>query len=101
MDDLISYVCLQLNITAAQIAAYRVYADSVAVVVDYGINGSKKYTLPLPVDDVAPAPEEQGVADYDATDAARQYAASHNIDLGAITGTGARGRITLADVKGV
>lgn len=42
--------------------------------------------------------EREGV---DATNAARELAAEHNIDLWSVTGTGADGRITKADVQAV
>lgn len=35
----------------------------------------------------------------DATEAAAEYAAEHDVDLAGITGTGADGRITKADVE--
>ncbi len=45
--------------------------------------------------------DEDAPADgLNATDAARDLAADHGIDLATITGTGADGRITVDDVKG-
>lgn len=49
----------------------------------------------------AEEPEGEAVAEIDATDSARDYAAKNNIDLSQVSGTGANGRITLSDVKGV
>lgn len=49
--------------------------------------------------DLPPAAEPVATESPDATDAARELAAEHDIDLAAITGTGADGRILKSDVE--
>ena len=47
-----------------------------------------------------PAENKAAEPEIDATDAARKLAEDEGLDLGAVTGTGVGGRITVDDVRG-
>lgn len=61
-----------------------------------GVQAQKGYTPVVPM--YLPMPETPAPKPVNATDAAIDLAAEHGIDLATVKGTGAGGRITVADV---
>ena len=101
MNDYLKRACAALDEDPAAVLSYRVYAERIALVVDHGIRGCPKFSVPL---SALPAPDPQpDVPDPvpDATDAARDLAAVRGLDLRTLKGTGAGGRILKADVEAV
>lgn len=47
MSDYLQLAANVLGVEVDDVLSYAVYEDVIAVVVDYGIAGGKKYTLPL------------------------------------------------------
>jgi len=97
-DEMLERVCAHLNEDPENVTSYRVYGDRVVLVVDHGIHGPHKYSVPLGElsDIVEDVPEEEAV---DATDAARKLAEEYNLDLRTISGSGKDGRILIRDVR--
>lgn len=93
--------CAYLHEDPADVVSHRVYEDRIVLVVDRGIAGYRKLEVPLETFPVAPEPEPESVAEPEpeATEAARALAEEHGIALASIAGTGAHGRIIVADVK--
>lgn len=47
MSDYLTRACKKLGVDESQVLAYNVDADRIALVVDYGVAGGKKYTYLL------------------------------------------------------
>ncbi len=102
MDERINGAARHVGAQPGQVMSGRVYADHVAIVIDWGIKGGKKYLVPL-VDLCPPEPTtKREPLNRDAlacTAAAARLAQQHNINISTITGTGKGGRITVSDVR--
>ena len=110
MDDVVSLACAALGLDAGRVVSSRVYPDRVGLVVDNGIAGCPKYSVPLsdlvqpePEPEQAPKPKPWTPGRFapqpNATAAAIREAGERGLDLFGIKGTGTDGRITLGDVK--
>ena len=91
MDERIEAAARYVGAEPDQVMSGRVYADRVAIVIDWGIKGGKKYLVPRSELEQSPPP--------DITAAAARLARRHGIDAITITGTGRNGRITVTDVR--
>ena len=49
IDKYKEVIAAHFNVDSAQVVALRVYEDHLNILIDYGIGGIKKYTMPLPV----------------------------------------------------
>lgn len=110
MEDerILAAACAYVECTLSQVLAYHVYEDCIVLVVDRGIKGGPKYTVPLAElgtalpDDEAKMDAEVGKkdeAEIDATPAARRLAKEFGIELFFVEGSGADGRILKNDVE--
>jgi len=95
-DEMLERVCAHLNEDPENVTSYRVYGDRVVLVVDHGIHGPRKYSVPL--EDLPELPPEYP-PDLDATEAAWLLAAEHGVDLRTISGSGKDGRILTRNVR--
>jgi len=69
--DLTVAICKRLNVTPEQIINPRIENEQVVVVVDFGIEGSKKYRLPLDIlDEPKPPKRARRKIKTEATDVA-------------------------------
>ena len=91
MDELLQRACAYLGEDVADVVNHRVEGDFYVLVICHGIKGSPKFRVPL----VELVPDSEP----DATDAARDLAAEHSLDLSYVIGTGAAGRILVRDVR--
>lgn len=100
--------CLHIEAELDRVIDYTVYEDRVAMVVNNGIKGCPKYTVPLVELDLAVGLEElvkepmvKAEPVVSATHAARILAKKHGIDLATVMGTGRGGKVSIADVRQV
>jgi hypothetical protein len=88
--------CDYLGENVDAVLSHRIYEDHIALVIDRGIGGGPKYSVPL---SKLHAPEPKAPPEPDATDAARELASEYGIDLRAIAGSGVDGRVLVGDVR--
>jgi hypothetical protein len=116
MDDerIYAAACAYVGADPERVIKRRIEGDQVILIVNNGILGCPKYTIPLSDLDLTAYTDVEDLGDdvvaeklaeaintrlYDATPAALVLADKHKIDLATVHGTGVGGRITKRDVE--
>lgn len=94
MDQLVRIACDMVGTDPARVVKSRVTDAAVILIVDNGIKGCPKYTVPRPLAVARPAPVE-----VLATTEALAYAKMHGVDMTTLQGTGRGRRILVRDVR--
>ncbi len=103
--DYLKAACRHLEITAGQVRKFRVEGDNVVLVVDRGIAGCPKFTIPISelpvVKEKAPpaAPLVEAPYAVDVTPGARRLAAREGVDLVEVAQAVKGARITVRTLK--
>lgn len=104
-EQILIAACAHVDCTPDRVLAHHIYDDYITLVVDRGIEGGPKYTVPLA--DLMTKQEPLAieiktvVGDMlvDSTLAALRLAEKHGVDLRTVTGSGTNGRILKKDVE--
>ena len=98
--QILAAACARVNCTLGQVLAYHIYEDRITLVVDRGIAGGPKYTVPLAELEERQSKPPEVEVEVDATPSARRLAEELDVELAMVTGSGGRGRILKRDVEG-
>ena len=98
-EQILAAACAHVACTLDQVLAHHIYEDRIVLVVDRGIAGGPKYSVPLADLAVQKIEPPEAEAEVDATPSARRLAKGLGVELTTITGSGGGGRILKRDVE--